>query len=177
MIDYDYEWKLLLERLFKEAVQFFMPELYHLIDFDTPPIFLEQEFQKLFAKKYHEKRKSVDKLAKVRLKDGSEKWILLHIEIQSYFETNFSKRMFTYYYLIIEKYGDIDLTAIAIYTGSRIPKKYNEYRRNYFGTTLSFKFNTYKVRDQVDSDLIKNRNPFAMAILASLYLINSCYAK
>jgi len=173
MIDHDYEWKLLLERLFEEAILFFMPELHAQIDFNIEPIFLEKEFQNLIAEKFKDKKKSVDKLAKVRLKNGNEQWVLIHIEVQSYFEKNFARRIFIYYYLITEKYGNLDLTTLAVYTGAKIPKQFNKYERDCFGTELSFKFNSYKVRDQKEADLLANDNPFALAILANWYLLKS----
>jgi len=57
----------------------------------------------------------VDKLVKVFLKDGSEKYILVHVEVQSHKgKGDLSARMFTYFYRVKDKYG-VPITAIAIW--------------------------------------------------------------
>ena len=60
-------------------------------------------------------KKQIDKLVQVYLKDGSEKWILIHIEVQGYNDLNFPERMFKYfYYRIYDKYGK-KIVALAIF--------------------------------------------------------------
>ena len=60
---------------------------------------------------------------------------------------------------------------MAIYTGASRPKVFNTYSLSYFGTTNTYKFNTYTVREQNEVALLKSDNPFAIAVLANLYLI------
>ena len=88
----DKAWKHILVDLFNQFVEFFMPDLYELIDFNKQHIFLDQELSRLFPESESEDRR-VDKLVKVYLKDGQEKWVLLHIEIQSFKDEEFAKRM------------------------------------------------------------------------------------
>jgi hypothetical protein len=176
VVDYDYEWKLLLENHFEQAIAFFLPKIYNLIDFSVAPIFLEQEIQDTIGKMVEgkrQKRKYADKLAKVRFKDGTDKWVLIHIEIQSTFQTSFSRRMFDYYYWISAKYDDPDIIALAIYTGSRVSKEHNRYQKKFHGTELTYKFNIYEVRKQDEAELLRSDNPFALVVLASLYVLKS----
>ena len=35
---------------------------------------------------------------KVRLKDGTEEWLLIHVEVQGTHEEDFDRRMFRYFY-------------------------------------------------------------------------------
>jgi hypothetical protein len=42
-----------------------------------------------------------------------------------------------------------------------------------FGTNMTYKFNTYTVREQSEKQLLRSDNPFAIAVLASLYLIKA----
>jgi hypothetical protein len=61
----------------------------------------------------------VDKLVKVYLKDGQEKWILVNIEVQGYRDPHFEERMFTYYYRIKDRYQH-NITAWAIFTDNNV---------------------------------------------------------
>ena len=49
-------------------------------------------------------RRMADQIVKVILKDGVEKWILIHVEVQSENEADFSARMFQYFYRIYDMY-------------------------------------------------------------------------
>ncbi len=88
--DYDAYWKEIVTVLFEDCMRFFLPEVGAQIDFDYPPEFLEQELHKLIADETKQGKIYNDKLAKVRLKDGSERWLLIYIEVQSYRETDFA---------------------------------------------------------------------------------------
>lgn len=99
----DSAWKGILEELFKQFVEFFMPDLYDIIDFNKNPEFLDQELNALFPESELQDRR-VDKLVKVFLKNGEEKWVLLNIEIQSYEDKTFDKRMFEYYSLHFDSF-------------------------------------------------------------------------
>lgn len=127
---------------------------------------------KLIADKYSKGRVINDKLVKVRLKDGDEKWILIHIEVQSSFETRFAERMFTYFYRIYDKY-DEKITTIAIYSGEKTPRGYDRFEYEFLGTSNLYKFNTYKIVEPAENDLLVSENPFSLVILASQYLLKT----
>ncbi len=171
-IDYDSQWKELIGEFFEDFTAFFMPDLYKDVDFTKPIEFLEQELLDIFKTKYKGKRIN-DKLVKVFLKDGTEKWVLVHIEVQASFETEFAERMFLYYVLIYTKYGVKDITSIAIFTNNKVPKKYDRFEHSLYGTSISYKYNAYRVIDQKESDLLTSTNPFAMAVLANLYVLQT----
>ncbi len=96
-VDQDGLWKKIIGELFEDFLQFFIPELYEEVDFTHDVEFLDKE---LFQEVVDEKkgRRYVDRLAKVQLKSGEKQWILIHVEVQSSRETEFSKRMFQYFY-------------------------------------------------------------------------------
>ena len=169
--DYDAYWKEIVTVLFEDCVRFFLPEVGEQIDFDYPPEFLEQELHKLIADETKRGKIYNDKLAKVWLKDGSERWLLIHIEVQSYRETDFAARMFSYFYRIYDKYGP-HLTALAIYTGSeRQPPDTFHYKL--FGTEVTYRFNAFSVWQAVEKDLLASDNPFALVVLAAKYHIKT----
>jgi len=171
-IDYDTHWKAIISDLFEDFIKFFLPKAYKHIDFSHPIEFLEQELHKLIADKYNKGKVINDKLVKVKLKNGQEKWILIHIEVQSTSETGFSERMFTYFYRVYDKYEQ-KITAIAIYSGEKAPKNFDKFEYDFWGTHNLYKYNTYKVGEQKEKALLQSKNPFALVILASLYLLKS----
>ena len=87
--DFDGAWKnMLSEARFASFVAFFLPDIYDLIDWSHSVEFLEQELRAI-TRKSKRGQKSVDRLVKVWLKDGSEKWVLVHVEIQSQEDPDF----------------------------------------------------------------------------------------
>ena len=69
----DENWKKIIENCFEDFVYFFLADLANEIDFKQGYEFLDKELQKI-APKAEEKKRYVDKLSKVYLKDGQEKW-------------------------------------------------------------------------------------------------------
>jgi hypothetical protein len=169
----DLLWKDLFTEFHQEAVLFFFgKELHDAIDFTVEPEFLEQEFNDVFTGNDPTK-KVADKVIKYRLKSGGEKILILHVEFQGGFEKEFPQRMFWYFVYIAEKYKTTDITALAVYTNAKKPKVYNTFKMSNFGTELSYKFNTYIVRNQTEEQLLASDSLFSVAVLANLYLIKA----
>lgn len=170
-VDYDTLWKDVIEEFFEEFVLFFAPNLYEEIDFTKGYDFLEQELSQLYHDADTEK-KYMDKLAKVYLKNGKDKWILVHIEVQGNKKQNFTKRMFQYFYRASDKYNK-QIFAIAIFTDHNKNYKPNKFEYKFHQTKLTYEYLTYKILEQDEKELAKSNNPFSMAILAGLYVIQS----
>ena len=169
VINYDAQWKLVIEAYFEEFIAFFLPTLYPLVDFGIDPVYLDKELHELVADKITGLREG-DKLVKVFLKSGLERWIFVHIEVQSYPDNEFDLRMFSYYYRIWDRYGR-DIVALAIFTERhKLPIMYKV--ENY-GTELIYKYNHYYIKSQEEKELLKSENVFAIVVLASLYSLQS----
>ncbi len=164
-------WKEIIKDLFEDFITFFIEDLAKEIDFSKGVEFLDKELSKL-SSKGETKNRDADTLVKVFLKNGEEKWVLVHIEVQGYKEEDFSKRMFTYYYRILDRYGK-ETTAIAILTDENKDFKPNKYEKEFYGTELNYKYNSFKILGKSEKELKENKNPFAMIILAGLYVIKS----
>jgi hypothetical protein len=81
--DFDGAWKnMLSEKRFASFLAFFLPDAYPLIDWTHPVEFLEQELRAI-TRKSRRGNRAVDRLVKVWLNDGTQSWVLVHIEIQS----------------------------------------------------------------------------------------------
>ncbi len=169
--DYDETWKDIIEDLFEDFLKFFAPDLYKKVDFNYNYEFLDKEFSRFDSSSISKNRKS-DKLIRVKLKNGEEKIIFIHIEVQGYQDKDFSLRMFQYLYRIYDKYQK-NIFALVIFTDPVKSFKPDRFEYKLFGTELIYKYRTYKVLEQSENKLIANNNPFAKIILTALYLILS----
>jgi predicted transposase YdaD len=128
---------------------------------------LDKELEELSHQEERPNMRYVDKLVKVFLTNGLERWILVHIEVQGYSDPQFEERMFTYYYRIKDKYQQ-ELTAWAIFTDPNPNYHPVEYKSEFLGTSIVYKFNTYKILDQDEKELKSSENPFAVIVLTAL---------
>ena len=164
-------WKEIIKDLFEDFITFFIEDLAKEIDFSKGIDFLDKELATLTSKSENINR-DADALVKVYLKNGEEKWVLVHIEVQGYIDKEFPKRMFTYYYRILDKF-DKKITAITILTDGNKNYNPNCYQESFYGTELNYKYNSFKILDKTEEELKENKNPFALIILAGLYVIKS----
>ncbi|HNI43278.1 MAG TPA: hypothetical protein PK230_01200 [Chitinophagales bacterium] len=171
-IDFDTRWKELIYTFVEEFIQYFLPDLYEDVDFSVAPEFLEQELHKLFADEERKGKKISDKLIKVRLKNGEDSFVLVHVEIEGDAPSHYSREVFKYYYRIYDRY-EADITTLVIYVGDQVPLLHNVYNKNTYGTKLSFEFNSYVVKNQTEADLLASPNICALAVLANLYVLQS----
>lgn len=159
-ISKDTLWKGIIHELFPEFWAFYMPEYADLLDFSKKPVFLDKELAEINPESDSGENRA-DMLVKVFLKDGTDKWLFIHIEIQGYEDLKFEQRMFTYYYRIWDKY-QVAIAAVAIFTDGKedfFPKKYEVKTLN---TSLSYQFHAVKVLKMKELDLEKSTNPFAI---------------
>jgi hypothetical protein len=167
----DQIWKDLIQKLFEKFVEFFIPDLYPEINFNKGYEFLDKELNKILPKSQSKNRRA-DKLIKVFLKNGKEKWILIHTEIQGYEDETFADRMFTSFYRIYDEYKK-KIVALAVFTDSDVNFKPEKFEYNFFQTELTYKYRTYKAIEQNENELLKSDNPFSLVILATKYAIES----
>jgi len=162
-------WKSILETVFEDFLLFFYPNANDIFDFSKGVTYLDKELDLLFPPEEGARGvRFVDKLVKVYLKDGSEKYILIHIEVQSQKGNNdLEKRMFRYFYRVKDKY-DVPVMAIAILADGNTGYRPRVYAEEFLDTRLTYEFATYKVIDQDEADLRANPNPFAVCVLTSL---------
>lgn len=165
----DLLWKALLEDIFDYFLLFFFKEDAAIFDIDRGFEFLDKELDQLFPEQteYGNGLRFVDKLVKVYTNSGEEKWILVHVEVQGYNDPGFAKRMFTYFYRILDRYNK-PVTCIAIFTDSNRSYVPREYHYKFVGVENIFRFNVYKIIEQNAETLAESDNPFALVILTAL---------
>ena len=113
-VDQDGLWKKVIGELFEDFLLFFAPDLHAQVDFSKEINFLDKELhQEIIDEK--KGARNADKIAKVHLIGGEEKWVLVHIEVQGTNDKDFAKRMFQYFYRIYDQFEQ-EIVAIAIMT-------------------------------------------------------------
>ena len=160
-------WKGILEDLFDDFLRFVYPNADNIFDMARGFEFLDKELEDIFPQTDEENIRYVDKLVKVWLKDGTEKWILFHVEAQGKPEKNFSERMYIYNYRIRDKFN-CKITAWAILLDKNKKFLPTYFKESFLGTTLTYEFNMLKIINQDEEALRKMDNPFAIVILTVL---------
>ena len=160
-------WKVIMEELFSDFIRFLHPGIEQVLDLNRGYQFLDKELDQVLQSGEHPNApKLVDKLVRVYSHEGKEEFVLLHFEFQAQYRANFGKRMFTYFSRLMDKY-DKPITAYAIFTEATQKKRPDKFSVSFLGTELSYKFNTYKISGPTDEELLADRNPFAMVVLAA----------
>src|SRR3954451_6449359 len=112
VIEYDSPWKEALRLYLPSFMRLCFPTIEQLIDWRRLPEFLDKELQQI-VRDAESGKKYVDMLVKVWLLDGSEEWILLHLEVQHWPDPDFSERVYCYNYRIFDVYRRV-VTTLAI---------------------------------------------------------------
>lgn len=94
-MDYDSPWKEALEHFFEPFMALFFPMAHTAIDWARGYTFKDKELQRV-VRDASLGRRWADHLAQVWLRDGSEAWVLIHIEVQGQVDAEFPRRMYTY---------------------------------------------------------------------------------
>ena len=94
-------------------------------------------------------------------------WLLIHIEVQGYHDPQFARRMFTYFYRILDRL-DKEVASIAIFIDNDRNYQPDSYEYSSLETSTIFRFKTYKVKGQNTAILENSDNPFAVVVLTVL---------
>ena len=166
--NYDESWKEALSEYFDSFLDFFFSPIYQQIDWTKIPQALDKELQQITASSDTEKC-IADKLYQVWLLDRQEIWILIHIEIQSQYDRDFSQRMYIYNYRAFDLYKQ-PVVSLAILGDERVNWRPNRYDFKFGGYELMLKFPMAKLLDYESrwEDLVLSTNPFAMIVMAHL---------
>ncbi len=167
--EYDSPWKEALEIYFQEFIQFFFPQAYEDIDWNRPYETLDQELQQLAQDATLGKRLA-DKLVKVWLKTGIETIVIIHIEIQGEYESNFAQRMFIYNYRIYDKFyqKNTEVISLAVLGDESQTWKPTRYNYDRWGFSMTMEFPVVKLLDYKLEELEAENNPFAIIVAAHL---------
>lgn len=157
----------MLEEVVDDLPHFVEPGIDREVDLSRGFEFLDKELAVIAPGSEQTSRvRMVDKLVKMFLRDGGERWMLLHVEVQGSNEVDFSKRMFQYYYRIVDRH-DRPVAAIAVFTGrlrQNIPSSYED---RCLWARLKYEYKALCIADYPDVVLEESDNPFAMVCLVA----------
>ena len=166
--DYDSPWKEAVESYFPEFIEFYFPDASQQIDWVRGYQFLDQELRAVVQDAELGKR-FVDKLAKVALRDGSERWVYVHLEVQGSAQAEFAERMFVYNYRLYDRYRQ-PVASLAVLADSTANWRPNHFGFAVLGCEHELRFPAVKLLDYAaqQDQLYQNPNPFALVTLAHL---------
>ncbi len=167
--DYDGPWKEAIETYFEDCLAFFFPQAHLDINWMRGYEFLDKELQQVVPEA-ELGRRTTDKLVKVWQNSGHEAWVLIHLEVQSQYETDFPERMYIYNYRLFDRYKR-RVASLAI-LGDESPNwRPDHYGYKLWGCEVDLKFPTVKLLDyrQDWESLEQNRTPFAVIVMAHLH--------
>lgn len=166
MTDYDSPWKEALALYFREFLEFYFPAAPADIDWSRGHETLDKELRQVLRDAESGGR-VVDHLVKVWLKDGAEKWLLIHVEIQSQPDPEFLVRLYACNYRIFDRYQQNVVTLVILADEVRTWRP-SVYEFLQWGFHLRMEFPSVKLLDMVSerAELETHPNPFAALTLA-----------
>jgi hypothetical protein len=166
--EYDSPWKEAIETYFRECIEFFFPVAAEGINWERGYTFLDKELQQV-VRDAELGQRFVDKLVQVWRSDGEERWVLVHLEVQSFEETNFAQRMYVYHYRLFDRYNR-SVASLAILGDDRPTWKPDQFSDELWGCEVKFKFPIVKLLDysRLWTELEESSNPFATVVMAHL---------
>ena len=144
-LDHDSPWKTALDQFPRSLLELTFPEAAASIDWSVEPESLEQELREITPES-EVGAKRVDKLLKVRLLDGTDQWLYVHIEVQMHYDPDLPRRLFIYHYRIFDKYGVSPLTLVILGDPSRKWRP-TSYHYQSLGCGITFRFLICKTID------------------------------
>ncbi|MHC5771753.1 MAG: Rpn family recombination-promoting nuclease/putative transposase [Nostoc sp.] len=164
MIDHDRLFKELISTFFVEFLDLFLPQVASQIDRDSIQ-FLPQD---VFTDVTSGEKKEIDLLAQVRYQQ-QETYFLIHVENQSYTESEFAKRMFKYFARLHEKY-DLPIYPVVIFSFDEPKRAQSQNYRVTFGDlkVLEFQFAAIQLNRLSWRDFLTQHNPVAAALMAKM---------
>ena len=167
-VDYDSPWKEALERYFEAFMAFFFPQAHSDIDWARGYEFLDKELQQV-VREAEAGRRLADKLVKVWRKNGTETWVLVHIEIQGQKDVDFAQRMYVYNYRLFDRYQRW-VVSLAVLADEQINWRPDYYGYELWGCQTSLRFPIIKLLDYKTNWAVleQSDNPFTIMIMAHL---------
>src|SRR4051812_23347724 len=112
-VEYDSPWKEALRLYLHSFMRLCFPRVEQLIDWSRKPQFLDKELQQI-TRDAESGKQYADLLIQVWLLDGSEEWILLHLEVQHWMDPDLEARLYRYNYRIFDVYGRRVATLVIL---------------------------------------------------------------
>lgn len=147
-IDHDSPWKETLDRFLRPFLELTFPKVTRHIDWTVDPVSLEQELREIMPDADLGPLRA-DKLVKVRLLDGTDQWLLIHIEVQMQHDPELPRRIFDYCCRIHGCY-DLPVMPLVILGDDRRHWRPSSYSGGFADHGLNLRFAICKIIDFKD---------------------------
>jgi predicted transposase YdaD len=109
----------------------------------------------------------VDKLVQVYRLDGTEDWLLVHVEVQSQTDNDLPWRMYQYYHRIADRYKKA-VVSLAVLADEQASWRPQVYEQAHWGCKLRFEYLICKLLDynRTSEELGADLNPIAVVVAA-----------
>lgn len=166
--DFDSPWKEALAHYLPEALELFLPHVAAEIDWQRGYTLLDKELQQV-TRDADLGRRLADTLVQVWRRDGTEAWVLIHIEVQGQPERDFAQRMYVYNYRIYDRY-ERPILSIAVLADEQPDWRPDRFTQDLWGCTIEMRYPVIKLLDwrEREAELAASRNPFAVVVQAHL---------
>lgn len=166
--EFDTPWKKILDIYFQDFVSYCWPERHSEIDWQKGYKSLDKELSKI-VRDAPVTNRIIDKLIEVSLKNGYEAYVLVHLEIQGQYDSDFEERMFTYRYRLRDLHKK-PIASLAILIDYDAKWRPGSYKEELWGSSIEMRFPIIKLIDYKSrtGELEASDNPFASVILAQL---------
>jgi hypothetical protein len=159
--DFDEAWKELIETHLRQILEVLFPVVAAAVDWSRGMEFLDTELREILNDTNVTSFR-VDRLVKVWEIDGSEQWILIHLEIQSFEESGFEERIYHYNHGIHRAWSKQPVTLVIL--ADLNPRwKPCEYVRAHLGCETRFRFVVCKLTEELD----RLENDFSLVSVAA----------
>ena len=167
-INHDQIFKTLIKEFFEDFMMLFLSDVGSEIDFKQVE-FLDQEF---FTDINHGRKKLLDLVAKVKLLNGNEEYILIHTEFESRKPDSkeFPQRMFKYFCQLFLRFGK-PIIPIVIFTDDHkwrtmVPDRFSlEFKGKEY---LKYCYHSIKLKHYNWRDFLNHHNPLAYALMSKM---------
>jgi len=165
---YDSPWKEAIERYFPEFMVFYFPDAHVEIDWSKEHVFLDQELRAVVQDAEFGTR-FVDRLVRVTVLSGEERWIYIHVEVQGTKQAEFAERMFVYNYRIFDRYKR-PVASLAVLADEHKHWKPTSYGFAVLGCRHTLEFPVAKLTDYEDKvdELLASDNAFGLITAAHI---------
>ena len=166
--DYDGAWKEALELYLQGLTLLCFPEIAACIEWEAGFVFMDKELEEIM-RDAELGRQHVDKLAKVRLRNGQDQMILFHIEVASQEYVPLELTMYQYHHRLEDRYK-LPVLSVAVLADESESWRPHVYQSEVLGCKVRFEFPICKLVDFRDrwAELEAHPHPAALIIMAHL---------
>ncbi|MEM6700519.1 MAG: hypothetical protein AAF806_09670 [Bacteroidota bacterium] len=157
-------WKHLIENLYQDFIDFFMPDWVDQLDTSRSVTFLNLPTAVVEAKEDDAQENLVLGL---RFKDGKAGLLLLTLELKGYDNARFGQQLFEDFVSTQQEIEyKIPTAAIVVFLANSLPPIYEYHQYEFGATRIQMNYSYYVVREQYLDDLWEMVNPVAFAVAA-----------